>query len=199
MTDIEGLDARVGLSRASGNAELYIQLLKRFVKSQEHAGADLLRLVNTGDAQTAERMAHTLRGVAGNLGAADLQERAHELESALRHASPLPELLDRAQALGRSLERLRQALRRALSLDQDSQVELAPQEAAQALQDLRGYLEKDDAQAVDAFQRLAPTLRRLLGEADFQRAEAALEAFDMEAALEQLHSGGAFAAALERR
>jgi HPt (histidine-containing phosphotransfer) domain-containing protein len=198
VTDIEGLDARVGLSHASGNADLYLQLLKRFVKSQEHTGADLLRLVHTGDAQTAERMAHTVRGVAGNLGAAPLQELAQQLESALRHASPLAELLDCAQALATSLHRLRQALSQALRLEAPSAPELSPAEARLALEDLRGYLERDDAQAVDAFQRLQPTLRRRLGDQAFGRAEAALEAFELDAALELLHSGGAFGTAQDR-
>ena len=198
VTDIEGLDARVGLSRASGNADLYIQLLKRFVKSQEHTASDLLRLVNTGDAQTAERIAHTVRGVAGNLGAAELQEDAHQLETALRHASPLPELLDRVRAVTASLARVRGALRRALNLESEEAVELSAAEASVALSTLRDYLENDDAQAVDAFNRLQATLRRTLGEACFRRAEAALEAFDLEQALEQLHSGGAFGASHDK-
>jgi HPt (histidine-containing phosphotransfer) domain-containing protein len=194
VTDIEGLDARVGLSRASGNADLYIQLLKRFVKSQEHTGADLQRLVNMGDVQTAERIAHTLRGVAGNLGAAALQELAQQLESALRHASPLPELQDRAQAVAVCLDRLRQSLRRSLSLEPDSAVEMDAADTALALQALRSHLEKDDAQAVDAFHRLQATLRRVMGQDSFRRAEAALEAFELEEVLEHLHSSGAFGA-----
>jgi predicted ATPase/signal transduction histidine kinase/DNA-binding response OmpR family regulator/HPt (histidine-containing phosphotransfer) domain-containing protein len=192
VTDIEGLDARVGLSRASGNADLYIQLLKRFVKSQEHTGADLLRLVNTGDAQTAERIAHTVRGVAGNLGATQLQEQAQRLEAALRHASPLPELRDLAQAVAASLATVREALQWALSPESDSAAELSPAETVQALQALRAYLERDDAQAVDAFKRLQPTLRQRLSAQHYSRAEVALEAFDLEEALQQLQSGGAF-------
>lgn len=39
LADVAGLDARLGLLRASGNADLYLQLLKRFVKSQEHTAA----------------------------------------------------------------------------------------------------------------------------------------------------------------
>ncbi|RFO96471.1 hypothetical protein DIC66_12565 [Rhodoferax lacus] len=194
VTDIDGLDARVGLSRASGNADLYIQLLKRFVKSQEHTGADLQRLVNMGDVQTAERIAHTVRGVAGNLGAAGLQELAQQLETALRHASPLPELQDRAQAVAVCLDRLRQNLRRSLSLEPDSAVEMDAADTALALQALRSYLEKDDAQAVDAFNRLQATLRRVMGQDSFRRAEAALEAFELEEVLEHLHSSGAFGA-----
>jgi two-component system, sensor histidine kinase and response regulator len=199
VTDIEGLDARVGLSRASGNADLYIQLLKRFVKSQEHTGADLLRLVHTGDAQTAERIAHTVRGVAGNLGATQLQELAQQLESALRHGTAQSQLLDFVQALSTSLAQVREALRRALGLEADNAQEMAPAEAAVALEALRGYLEKDDAQAVDAFNRLQATLRRLLGEEVFGRVEAALEAFELEQALDLLQRGGAFGASLDSR
>jgi CheY-like chemotaxis protein len=192
VTDIAGLDARVGLSRASGNADLYLQLLKRFVKSQEHTGADLLRLIHTGDAQTAERMAHTVRGVAGNLGATALQEQAQLLETALRHASPLNVLQALAQGLALRLTELREALQQALSLEPDHASALGPAETVQALAALRTYLERDDAQAVDAFKRLQPSLRLRLGAEPYQRAEAALEAFDLEQALQLLQSGGAF-------
>jgi hypothetical protein len=67
-------------------------------------------------------------------------------------------------------------------------------DTALALQALRSYLERDDAQAVDAFNRLQATLRRVMGQDSFRRAEAALEAFELEEVPEHLHSSGAFGA-----
>ena len=64
---------------------------------------------------------------------------------------------------------------------------------AQALQSLRAYLERDDARALEVFARLESGLRDLVGEAQFRLVEAAMNAFELEQALELLQSGGAFA------
>lgn len=74
------------------------QMLKKFVKmyQKDPSFSQLEEAVAQKDWQTAFRAAHTLKGVAQNLGLADLQRTASELTEALRGAKPLtqPELLD---------------------------------------------------------------------------------------------------------
>ncbi len=195
LADIPGLDARVGLAHSSGNADLYVQLLKRFVKSQEHTANDMQRLISNGDHANAERMAHTVRGVAANLGAGPLTQAAQVLESALRHSSPTVELRTHAEALVSALGSVRDALRSALSLEADSRQEMSEAEVASALFELRGYLQDDDARAVDCFNKLQSHLCMLLGDAQFTEVESALEGFDLDGALEKLEAAGAFSIA----
>jgi CheY-like chemotaxis protein len=194
LAQVAGLDAKAGLSRSSGNADLYLQMLKRFVKSQENTGADLRRLVNGADMASAERIAHTLRGVAGNLGVTGLQEDARQLESALRHASPVFEILGLVDSTARSLASVRDALKAALGLQADVLPELGAVDAARELEALRRYLERDDAQAVDTFHKLQARLRSFLGDALFGQVEAALEGFAFDEALALLNRSGAFGA-----
>ena len=84
---IAGLDARTGLARVGGNEKLYRKLLGQFVQEQGSAFEEITGALNAGDAALAERLAHTLKGVAGNLGATEVQTAAAALEGAIRGRS----------------------------------------------------------------------------------------------------------------
>jgi two-component system sensor histidine kinase/response regulator len=93
---IAGLDTVLGLSRMMGKKTLYLAMLRRYVDGQKQVVADIRQALATGDAATAERLAHTTKAVSANVGATFVQERAADLEAALRHdqhPSPLEPLL----------------------------------------------------------------------------------------------------------
>ena len=104
---IADLDAADGLRRVLGNRSAYVALLRRFASSQAGAATDIRTALSDGRTADAERGAHTLKGVAGNIGARELQREAGELEAALRRGDPgalVAPLLDRtAQVLERLL------------------------------------------------------------------------------------------------
>ena len=70
-----GLDVADGLGRVSGNTKLYRKLLKRFAATQADAFGQVRTALAEGR-RDAERHAHTLKGVAGSLGAHQLQRDA---------------------------------------------------------------------------------------------------------------------------
>jgi signal transduction histidine kinase/DNA-binding response OmpR family regulator len=65
-------------------------------------------------------------------------------------------------------------------------------ETAAALQSLRTHLERNDAQALEVFARLEGMLRDWVGAAQFRLVEVAMDAFELEQALELLQSAGVF-------
>ncbi len=81
-----GLDLRDGLERVGGNRSLYRKLLLKFSQSQ----AGVLELVRgemeAGRIVEAEQKVHSLKGVAGNIGAKAVFERARALDECLRNA-----------------------------------------------------------------------------------------------------------------
>ena len=86
---IAGLNAAEGLLRVAGNRKLYLKLLRQFSAQQAEAPAQIAEQLKTGDRAAAERTAHTVKGVAANLGAQSVQAAAAELEKALReNAAP---------------------------------------------------------------------------------------------------------------
>jgi signal transduction histidine kinase/DNA-binding response OmpR family regulator/HAMP domain-containing protein len=78
------LDTKAGLSRVAGNEALYQKLLRQFVEQQASAPVQVTEALSQKDAPLAERIAHTLKGVAGNIGATQVQSAAGALEKAIR-------------------------------------------------------------------------------------------------------------------
>jgi CheY-like chemotaxis protein/HPt (histidine-containing phosphotransfer) domain-containing protein len=81
---LPGIAVDEGLARVAGDAQLYDRLLRRF--RAEYAGVDqkIATLLREGRRDDAMREAHTLKGLAGNLGARELHEAAAGLETAIR-------------------------------------------------------------------------------------------------------------------
>ena len=81
---IEGINLKEGVMRVGGNEKLYRSLLMKL--RDDYAGTDqeIKDLLQSEKAGEAERLAHSIKGVAGNVGAGQLQEAAAELEHAIK-------------------------------------------------------------------------------------------------------------------
>jgi two-component system sensor histidine kinase/response regulator len=84
LAAIPGLDPEVGLNSLAGKEASYIRLLGKFAERQSAEMADLNRAMAEGDLATAKRIAHTLKGLSGTMGAALLQASAQRLDGAIR-------------------------------------------------------------------------------------------------------------------
>jgi CheY-like chemotaxis protein len=82
--EIEGLDIKGALGRVVGNEKLLRKLLGRFVQTQADVTERIKMSISTNDMETAIREAHTLKGLAGNIGASLLFGFAVELEKILK-------------------------------------------------------------------------------------------------------------------
>ncbi len=103
---ISGIDSAPALRRMMGNTDLYISSLRKFSKLQENM-AEMTRLaLNTDDWAAAQRYAHTLKGVAGSIGATDLAAEAATLEHALAERQPKTDLTLLINAIEENLKTL---------------------------------------------------------------------------------------------
>lgn len=107
---IQGLDLALGLPRMGNKKPLYIAMLKRFVASYKDAPLQLRRALDASDLKTVERMAHSLKGVAGQLAATEIEAHAAKLEEAVGAAVAPGLLQDLVAALAEPLSRLVAAL-----------------------------------------------------------------------------------------
>ena len=107
---IPGLDTALGLRRVLGKRPIYLAMLRKFVAGQQGVVDTVLRALDEGDPGTAARLAHTTRGVCGNIGAETTQELAKALEHAIGGGESRRALDNRVRALQDSLEPLVQAL-----------------------------------------------------------------------------------------
>jgi len=107
---IEGLDVALGLRRVLGKRAMYLSMLRKFVAGQRDAVDAVRQALDEGDLDTAARVAHTTKGVCGNVGASGVQAQADTLELSIKAGEPRPSLDALAEALRLTLEPLVQAL-----------------------------------------------------------------------------------------
>ncbi|WP_054772462.1 hybrid sensor histidine kinase/response regulator [Methylogaea oryzae] len=82
---LPGLDLRKGLRNVGGNCALYRQLLRRFVHDFQGSYDQIRRMLQDADTAAATNLSHAIKGLAGNLGAAELQACAGNLIVAIHH------------------------------------------------------------------------------------------------------------------
>ncbi|MDO8988984.1 MAG: response regulator [Sideroxyarcus sp.] len=87
LPELPGVKVELSVRRIGGNVDLYYSLLGKFRENQKDVVTKIRESLLAGDAKTAERLAHTLRGSAGTLGAELLQSQAEQLENSIRNGS----------------------------------------------------------------------------------------------------------------
>ncbi|MCB2226364.1 MAG: response regulator [Desulfarculaceae bacterium] len=157
---IAGIDLAEGLNRVGGNRELYRSLLIELREGYAKAPAELAGHIEAGRKQEAQRLAHSIKGVAGNVGAVGLQAAAAAVESALKEgrAESYPPLLEElAQLLGPLVEAL-EVLGAAgdPAAKQANGQEGSPQEHAGALEELAAALKtRKPKTSNEAFEKIS--------------------------------------------
>ncbi len=84
LPNIPGINQTTGLVHVGHNPGLYMALLSRFSEDFRGFKAQMEALLKAEDLSAAVLSAHTLKGVAGNLGATALQKAAESVEKALK-------------------------------------------------------------------------------------------------------------------
>lgn len=79
---LEGIDLAAGLATCMGKRELYLRLLRKFHATQSSFGEQFESALVGDDPTAATRLAHSLRGTAGNIGAGKVAQVAAALEQA---------------------------------------------------------------------------------------------------------------------
>jgi CheY-like chemotaxis protein len=188
--DIAGINVASGLRRVAGNEHLYRDLLMRFVLKQAKASEDLSAALANGNNKEAERIVHTIKGVAGNLGIADVQAAALALDTAIHEGREfIPAMLD---TLTRTMRRQAEAITRALqqttpAAEKESQAfPYNEAVASEAITRLRKLLETSDGSAEEAFRDLLKSVDGAVDKAPLDSLRAFIDEFDFEAALAKL-------------
>jgi two-component system sensor histidine kinase/response regulator len=192
LTAVPDLDVNLGLLRTNSNPAFYVSLLKKFVAGQADAVQHIRQCMQDGDPATAERIAHTLKGVAGNLGATTLQASAEALETSLRTDAPESQTRAAAERVSEQLDQLVAALRIApgfLPEAAHAHATLSDAErgaSAQVIQQLKALLQEDDSAAVELWEAHASALRVMVPNA--AAIESAIGDYAFEEALEMLEA-----------
>lgn len=190
------LEVETGLQQLMGDHDLYRQILRRFRQryqdSAEQARTELLG----GDAVSAQRTVHTLKGAAGMIGAQQLYLLSMALEPLFagpptQCIGPLVQLEQALRALMAAIDAELEAAQTGASVPPAAPAMAAasattaggPPEAGMLVQHLARLLEEGDGAAIDVLERSASVLAARLGVEVFQEVTEAAHQFDFEGAL----------------
>jgi HPt (histidine-containing phosphotransfer) domain-containing protein len=183
---IQGLDSELGLRRVSGKIALYETILRKYISSQATVIDELRAAVTQQDFELAKRLAHTTKGVSGNIGATEVQGIAAEIEAGLGESVDSVAILDKLTVLQSALAPLLQSI--AVCLPQDAKV-VAVTVDIEKLAALRAqlieFLKDDDSQAADLFEEQSSLFQAAWPE-QFKSLETDLKNFDFDQALKTL-------------
>jgi two-component system sensor histidine kinase/response regulator len=189
---VDGLDAKDGLARVAGNRKLYVKLLRQFVEQQGRALEEISAALARGEASVAERLAHTLKGVAGNIGARDVQAAAGVVEKRIREKADGADLDAARQQAAGVLDPLIRQLRTALgssvveTATPASAAAIEPGKAREAAETLRALLAEFDPAAADCIEANRAALRSLFNDESWPKFEQSVQGYAFAEAQSQL-------------
>ena len=83
--EIPGISIETGLNRSNRNQALYARLLNKFHQCYTREDLENLKKWIQHDTKQAEQWVHTLKSVAGNIGAEELQQATIDLETSIKN------------------------------------------------------------------------------------------------------------------
>jgi two-component system sensor histidine kinase/response regulator len=191
LPEIAGINQVDGLKRVAGNKRLYRDLLAQFASKQDDAAVQISVALEYGDLKLAERIAHTVKGVAGNLGIGQVFAAAERLERAIHDSVAVePAVLEEfSLVLSRQVRAISQAMPD-VTPDQPADAKRVNnfdmRGAAAAIARLRALLESGDTDAGDAFPAVENILEGTLERSRLDVLSTAIREFDCEEALLRL-------------
>ncbi len=186
---IAGIDETEALRRYDGDADMLRRALSAFVSIYEAGlGEELDSAMAADDSATVRRVAHTLKGAAGAIGATALSAEAWQLESASAARPPTVQLEQQVERLKLSLGVQTHAIRERLESEASAPAPPpAPEPVWPDLDRFERMLAVGDFGAMALHQQLSPLLRERYGEAATRIARA-LQQLDFERAWRELRA-----------
>ncbi len=158
---VDGLDLMRGLSVVQNRAN-YLRLLALFVDNHGDDPQGLQQMLDAGDLSGIQKLAHTLKGSAGNLGAMRVSEAADTLQSAVRQTATRVEIERCTKCLIDELLPLLAGIRDALA-DSPAPAAIDLNRLDEVLTKLKQLLEKGNIAASDLACAEEQLLRAALG------------------------------------
>ena len=105
------------MGRLMNNKNLYKKLLDKFEAGYGDYGKQLETAIAAGNFEDVVHLAHTMKGLAGNLGAEDLQAASLEVETLGKKGEASPEFAPAMERFAAELTRALEAVRSGTVID----------------------------------------------------------------------------------
>ncbi len=191
LPTLQGFDLEAARHRVNGNETLLLKLLRRFREEQPRVPQGIRMALQAADRSTAERQAHTLKSVAGNLGLRGVQQSAAELEAAVRQGAAPVDLEPALQGLQLALDAAAKVLDAGLPAPEGTAAD-RPRRPLEAwldeLRQLASLMEDCSADAAPRFEGLAYDFEGEFGAGAATAVQRALNDYDFDLALQALRA-----------
>jgi len=189
---LPGIDTSRGLATCQGNQKLYRKLLSKFQDSMRDFKEQFQLAQDSKDSEAPARCVHSLKGVAGNIGATELYKAAQDLELACKQEQAEEHIKQLLQVVSTSLSELLDSLKTLeltdLSTETEQDEQLDTEKLKTLLLQLRELLEDDDADAADVVEEIEALPGISSHKLVLKRLLKAIDEYDFELALEELDS-----------
>jgi two-component system, sensor histidine kinase and response regulator len=184
----EEINTKVGLHRVGGNLQFYRRILDKFGRNHDRTAEEIKIAIAENNLDTAMRLAHTIKGIAGNIGAEKLSEVSAKLEEAIKtkeSTNITPTLGDFSACLNEVITTIKNInIQQQNSNQQAANYGFNAEKIAKLLKELFILVESDLIVAITKMRELGKYLQNSHLKDDFNQLEKSLENFDSDTALE---------------
>nr|WP_321400859.1 transporter substrate-binding domain-containing protein [uncultured Desulfobacter sp.] len=158
---LPGFDTERALARMGGSVKVYRKILFKVFESEKNVMERIRTHLDAGDRESAVRAAHTLKGVAGTIGAVKLQSAAGKLESELKDEAELfqDSWAIMEKVLGDALNAIEAALLTETKMDSHTAELVDLDDVRSVLDKIKAQIDNFDSSAQETCEILADQLR----------------------------------------
>ncbi|MFC1606462.1 response regulator [Candidatus Latescibacterota bacterium] len=191
VPDLPGFDTEAGIKRVGGNKKLFRNLLMKFNENYADSTREIRKAYDDGDIELAQRLAHTVKGVAGNVAALTLHEKATALDADLKEGGTkafsdllfeYDEALSEALTSTGMLADHEQAIE-SVSTDIISEKAVDVETVKPLIDEIKTLLEDDDTEALSILEELGTHLKGSAVQSNLKKIEKLMGQYDFEEAL----------------
>jgi two-component system, sensor histidine kinase and response regulator len=190
LPELPGVDTEKGLATTQQNYKLYRKLLMKFRSNQLNFEENFRKAQTDNDSEAATRCAHTLKGVAGNIGATGIQDSAQKLERACQENRPVEEIESLLLKVNSALLPVMAGLNAMDETDDDviGSVAFDLSIVKSLVSKLKELLEEDDTDAADIVEELKKHVKGTKVESVLDQVEESISQYDFEGALSHMET-----------
>ncbi|PLX66702.1 MAG: hypothetical protein C0602_11600 [Denitrovibrio sp.] len=186
LDELPGVSVKQAMVRLGGNTNLYLKLVKKFLSESSDNAEKIKALLEDKKVSEAKVEAHTMKSVAGNLGAEDLSDIAKQLDINLKSGGDdnTQEILDKyTEQMHTAVDSFRKVIASAEVEKQSEKKEpsASDSELLTKVEAMAGLLEDDLSEAMNIAECIGANVSDKLADAWKELMEA-LESFDTDEA-----------------
>jgi PAS domain S-box-containing protein len=194
FADLMGIDVKTGLNNVKGNSRLYIKVLKNFYNRFRKIDEEIQSELNHKDYETAHRLIHTFKGVAGTIGAMNLNSKAIDMETAINNKTTehfsqfIKDIKIETEIIMTSIAKMIQSqdLKANDIISTREDIEIDMNRVKELFEELSALIDDGDSGALEIYGKI----KELLGPSgltdDFKRLEIQIDDYEFEDARETL-------------